>query len=424
MKGQITLFIIIGVVVLVAFGLTFYVVSQTAKGVKGRPAEQVLEQTIIKPIDDYITTCLTLAANEGLELLGKQGGWLYQSGLPEVPEPAEGNYVVYNEYKVRYAIVPPEGNVGTTGREIFFSQPPEYPFPGFPWISSKEEPHFYGYYGVSKLPPLYKKNQTGGPVTSSIQEMLERFVEKSVVECADWKGFEAQELSFRTGNPSAELLFAETREALGTEQFISFKLNWTVEISPPTGEKTTLKEFSAKLPVRLARVYFAAKNLIDADVTDISLEPSSTEFVVSTLPAGEDDKDSIVILEHPYSTIAGKPYEFRIARKNRNPALWQIDKKEFDRAFHIAETKTTTFRVENNTLIVIDPCDDPVVIELNASDPDNNKVVFDIDKDEIPKGITPGMPFAIRVYARDAQDSASEDYQEITLGRIAICVPD
>ena len=418
MKGQITLFIIIGVVVLVAFGLTFYVVSQTTKGVKGRPAEQVLEQTIIKPIDDYITTCLTLAANEGLELLGKQGGWLYQSEV--VPEPAEGNYVVYNEYKVRYAVVPPEGNVG----KIFYSQPPEYPFPGFPWISGKDEPHFYGYYGVSKLPALYKKNQTGGPITGSIQEMLERFVEKSVVECADWKGFEAQELSFRTGNPSAELLFAETREALGTEQFISFKLNWTVEISSPTGEKTTLKEFSAKLPVRLARVYFAAKNLIDSDVTDTSFEPSSTEFVVSTFPAGEDDKDSIVILEHPYSTIAGKPYEFRIARKNRRPALWQIDESEFDRAFHIAEDRTTTFDVVDNNLLVNDPCDDDLVVELNASDPDNNEIVFAVDKDEIPKGITPGMPFAIRVYARDAQDSASEDYQEIALGRIAICVPD
>jgi len=417
MKAQITLFIIIGILVVVAFGIAFYVGNKVSK-----PQETKMELGI-QPIQDYITTCLSLATIEGLSLIGRQGGAIYQSQGGLSPEVEEGNYVEYTDEKlgklnVSFLILPPEGNVGT----LFFSRPPKYPFEGFPYAG--REPLFTGYYGISKLPPLYKfSNVTGNYVEGSIQENLETFIAKKTSECPSWQSFEEKGYDLTAGTAISSLLFANTTEQLRGEQNINVELLWPIEITTPDGEKALLEDFAIREQVRLATIYFTIKEIIDADVTDISYAPKDVgAFSVSVFPHGEN---SFVTVKDTQSIIGNKPFEFWIPRKNRRPALWRIDTDQLNKVtFHEHKDRGGAEITATATALRIDdPCQEPGIpkiysIELNASDPDENEVYFESSKDEVKLP----QPFSVRVYAKDGSTHTDDwfDSQEIQL-QVALC---
>jgi hypothetical protein len=434
MRGQITIFIIIGILVLVAFSIALYVGTKMKQRVEVRETQQHIEKLGIQPIQDYITTCLSLAATEGLNLIGKQGGVIYQSQGGITPAPVEGNYVTYTDperaeqLKVEYLILPPEGNVG----ELFFSEPPAYPFPGFPYVPDETEPLFKGYYGQNMLPPLYKISvQNNEHVGNSIQENLETFIAQKTVNCVNWKTFEDKGYGITSGNATASLIFAQKQEQFAGEQYITIGLIWPVEVSTPGGDKTLLTDFAIKAPVRLATIYYTVKQIIDSDVTDISYVPGNIgAFSASILPYGED---SFVAVKDAQSTVANKPFEFWIPRKNRRPALWHIDVSPLkDATFHITkEGRGTSITVQDNILSFNDPCQEsgvqnPFLLQLNASDPDEDKITYAVhlpgsSNNEIPPDAV-NFAYSITVYSKDRSSHTNDwfDSQEIPL-QVALC---
>ena len=445
-QAQITIFIIIGFLIIIAFGTTIYVTTKIGKSTE--TTTQQKEQLGIQPIQDYITTCLQMATREGLALLGKQGGLIYktQGGLNDLPE----EHLQYTDPELgmldlQFLILPPEGNVGTAncatpeqkcGEEnrpdccLFYSDPPYYPYPGFPYLPDGST-LYNGYFGISQLPPLYKKTPDERAVSNSIQENLELYIAKRTAECTNWKTFEDKNYKISPGQPTASLLFAEKKQIeqfteLQTfgEQYINVELSWPIEITTPGGEKTILSNFADKEPIRLVTIYFTIKQMLDADATDISYEPESTgSFTTSTIQNGEN---AIIIVKDSQSKIANKPYEFWIARKNRAPALWQINEAQFNNIkFHVIGDKGASISIEGNKLIIKDICQeadkpDPFIIELNASDPDENEVRYEATPKEIPGESVLGLPFNIRVYAKD-NSTEEYDYQDIPV-QVALCV--
>lgn len=432
MKAQITMFIIIGLLIVIAFGIAIYVGASMRKGVQKEPSQQRIEQLGVQPVFDYVVTCLTLATNEGLALLGMQGGVLYKSQggvTPDyLPEDKNKFYVQSGDTKTQFDVVPPEGmvcqDVANPATCSFFSAPPKYPFEGFPGPQLL----FFGYYGESRLPPLYRgiNPETGQPVQNSIQESLESFIAKRTIVCADFKSFENR-FTISYGNAVAKLLFAENVSQFIGEQNVNVELDWPVDVSAQSG-KTLLDKFAVKIPVRLATVYYTAKGIIDADVTDVSYKPNATEtFTVSTVRLGDN---SLVILRDSQSLVQGKPFEFWIARKNRIPALWFIDTSPLnDVEFHVSSGKNAEVKVvqidgENAQLEILDPCQapgvsNPFVIKLRASDPDENDVTFSVhipasSTNEIPDDAA-NNPFEITVFAKDGNIQQNWDSQAIPL---------
>lgn len=443
MKAQITVFIIIGLLIVIAFGIAIYVGANLQKRIQKEPSQQRLEQLGVQPVYDYIVTCLNLAANEGVALLGKQGGLLYKSqdGVTAdyLLEDKNKFFVEYadiaylKKLQVQYDVIPPSGSVcqDVTKPETcsFFSEPPKYPFEGFPG----NPPLFFGYYGESRLPSLYRgiNPDTKLPVTDSIQESLESFIAKRTVACADFKSFENR-FSITAGNAVAKLLFAETVGQFVGEQNINVELEWPVEVTTPGG-KTLLDRFAVKMPVRLATDYFFAKSIIDSDVTNTSYKPLPVDaFEVETIPMGSD---SMVIVRDKQSVVQGKPFEFWIARKNRIPALWDIDTAPVSAVqFHVSENKNAKVSIvridgENAQLEIDDPCQadgvqNPFVIKLRASDPDENDVKFDVhipasSTNEIPSDAA-NNPFEITVFAKDNSVQETWDSQAIPL-KVVLC---
>ncbi len=421
MRAQITLFIIIGLLIVIAFGIALYIGNRVRQVETRAPVELGTQ-----PIKDYITTCLSLATTEGLTLIGRQGGAIYQSqgGLTEPFDIAVKYTDNTGVYDIPYVILPPSGNVG----ELFFSEPPRYPFDGFPYPAGETEPLFNGYYGTSRLPPLYKKTPEGQPVAGSIQENLETYISRKTADCTDWKQFTDKGYSITPGTAAASLLFATQTEQFRGEQDITAQLTWPVEVTTPTGDKQLLTEFSIRQQVRLATIYYTVKRIVDSDVTNISYEPTSPDqFTVSILPYGED---SIVSIKDTQSSLANKPFEFLAPRQNRRPALWQIDTSPLDQiTFHITpEGRGATITAQDNMLRIEDPCQEagvqnPYIIELRATDPDENKIAFDV---QIPGSSTNQLEeigeYPIKIFATD-QSSHSRtwfDSQEIQL-QVAQC---
>ena len=73
-QGQITLFIILGLLILITFTFTFYIGSILTKR---ESTQTVVNQ--IEDVENIINGCFSQAITEALIQLGKQGGVLYQT---------------------------------------------------------------------------------------------------------------------------------------------------------------------------------------------------------------------------------------------------------------------------------------------------------------------------------------------------------
>ncbi len=75
-KGQVTTFIILGIVILVAIALILYFNDYLFKSELQREAESFTVPQQVQPIKNYIDSCVSDVAKQGIDLIGFQGGYL------------------------------------------------------------------------------------------------------------------------------------------------------------------------------------------------------------------------------------------------------------------------------------------------------------------------------------------------------------
>src|SRR5690606_2389125 len=94
-----------------------------------------------------------LATKEGLELIGAQGGYLFESQGGMVPDFADDDlgvrFVRYEDGIVSYAITAPRK--GYSAANVFFADTPKYPYVTFPETGNPTRAFFGGYYGENHL---------------------------------------------------------------------------------------------------------------------------------------------------------------------------------------------------------------------------------------------------------------------------------
>src|SRR3989338_5292014 len=115
-RCQITLFIIIGIVILIIVGLLVYLATYiTKKGIEKEITKSEKIPLAAQPIKTYIETCLDKTAKDAIILIGKQGGYIYNSqggtliDFKTLDENAffinyESNIISYNIFPSRYKI--------------------------------------------------------------------------------------------------------------------------------------------------------------------------------------------------------------------------------------------------------------------------------------------------------------------------------
>jgi len=81
-RGQITIFIILGIVILAVFAILFSFRSQILEQDFGSEMNSIIVPEQIRPVKDYFDVCLREITQDGINILASQGGYI---NLPEEP---------------------------------------------------------------------------------------------------------------------------------------------------------------------------------------------------------------------------------------------------------------------------------------------------------------------------------------------------
>ena len=294
-SGQVTMFIIVGIVILFAFAFVFYIANSAPKKPKPGITQTARIPADVLPVQNYVTSCLDLVAKDGLELLGKQGGRIKIEGR-------EGDSKIAKRF-------PPS----TSLFKSYYSSPEKYPWPDFPDNpDGKGIISLTGVFGEVKLMPLEKKNNA-----NSIQEQLENYISSGVrSRCSDFGQFESQGLVVNFATPAAEA-------TIGAEDVV-VRLSYPLEIKKKAGgESVKISEFYSNPQIRLKKVYEFANRIAEKDIQgDMEFkitEQENEDGAISVVNVKEAGHDSIVTITDAKPGKTG--YIFSFAIMNRRPAI-------------------------------------------------------------------------------------------------------
>lgn len=362
-KAQVTLFIILGIVILIIFGFAFFLAKSTQ--------EKRFEAKIEKPISDflksktinyYTTTCLDKVSKEALTLIGEQSGFIHkeQGNLIDWPIP----YIEYNDKNVSYQIYSSlSGKLKERDNSIHnpyyypcFRIGPYSEITCYKTYNHNQKQYRFGSTGDPKNninPDLCKKKITmanyactcSNPPNSlnckySIQAQLEDYIKKKVKECTNFSNIKGYNIS--KGDIIAEVSFSDKN--------VLFKIDFPITIKVKGSEPIIeVLHFSLPQQIRFKILYNLARELIKKDIGDITFDimkdgqelANKYGDIKITRDSITYKNTSIIIIE---DKIDEKNYVFMFARENREPAL---DYMEFDsfstHDLYVIENQTLNF---------------------------------------------------------------------------------
>lgn len=381
-KSQITIFIIIGLVLIVVVGLLYYLSTLSSEGEieeEARSTEKIKPE--LQAVENFVTQCLEVTAKEGLTLLGKQGGYIYRSQggvLVDFREDDEGLfYIKKGENLVSYSIFPLRQNIGN-----YYFDAPEYPYIGFP----SEGPE--GLFGINTLPTL-----------NQMKSNLKNYIENNLADCIDdFQSFTEYDITGSDFDVVVEIARSD----------VTFNLKYPLQVVSKINQDTVnLDNFFIKENVRLQKIREVVNNLIERDNRDIefdisnptSLEPGFNVDIARSLV----ENDDLITITDTDSLVNGRAFEFSFSRQNRRPALHQIDDSGFTFDGTIIEMEDVLSILGVNTLD-----------ELPVSDPDED-VVFQYSIYPVPPRQLSSTGESISFEIRVDDEEGLRDYQVITI---------
>lgn len=453
-KGQITIFIVLGIFILIIWGLVFFVSKQTldiaARDSINKLYGDFLDSTNIRSIAD---NCLDIVTKDALLLVGLQGGRIYDyqidngfhiDGVYDVVPFNHTNGFIYN---VSYGIRAPA--------DMFTLSPEEYPYPGS-LVSDVSEsaigasfvnPNDQVFANVPKkrhftiLAPLCNRLgpndpsikgaaiscETDSTKNESIQEYIKQYIEQNIQDCINFTFKKALNYNVSPGKLSIEVLMGE-RDLIVS---LVYPIEISVKNKPPI---TNYLDFNIRPKIRLKVLHEIASHLIGHDYHTIPTRADSNNIFFNILEDDPNDcyrgtelcilegisvsklKDycfnhehcnfsnghynysDILVIEDSKSIIDGKPYRFQFAIENRRPALDFIDETSANK----------------NSVLIVSPL---------GADPDEDELIYeysipnDISYDLLPpKDIELDIgdnDFEMGITVRDSEGLS--DYQSVQI---------
>ncbi|MBR9700067.1 hypothetical protein GOV09_06425, partial [Candidatus Woesearchaeota archaeon] len=240
-KAQVSLFIILGIVILGAVGMFFYFRGEVIKGDILPAVTDIVEElpSEFLPVQPFVERCLEDTATNGLHIMGQRGGYIYTEALHP-------------------------GGVATEGDSVAFSRDSEMIIPYWHYLASENECTGECEFS-SKMLELRGEN--------SVEEQLERYVDEHLKECiAGFGGIE--ELGF---------IVDELKEPTSTvtiaERNVIIELDYPLEVS--RGEnRFDIERFFVTLDLDLRKVYEMATYLTELQQEFRFLERATTNLIV------------------------------------------------------------------------------------------------------------------------------------------------
>ena len=343
-RGQVTAFILIGLLLLIVLAFVFYVISYKDK-LKFQEEKEDVDTLFQKSgmYNAYIQSCVQDSLKQGIIKLGTQGGVIYDTQAPGTkpylgpPRYEYGKYIlpfehddIYNQdrtndqiiYEVSYGIFKPDLTLNLDSHP----KVPLYPY-GLTMLT--EDPKIYdatftnmfGNMISSPLPPLCDYNGPNSPTqqgarfscetydshregdTDSMQEYLQTFIEHSVEECVKIEEMpELEAFDVQKGEADAVVSFAAT----GIEVTVDFALN-------VTGEEHSihLKQFHASSAVRLKQIHELLTRLIKNDITNIFFDIQKDAATLDDCKEAGRETESVPCLKQNGPETGMRVYKYR-----------------------------------------------------------------------------------------------------------------
>jgi hypothetical protein len=240
-KSQVTVFIIIGIIILFAVIFVSYLIYITTQN-----PERVLTPTQ-KKVDTYVTQCLEQVGNEALFLIGQQGGYY------EIPE-----------HQKKIAKLDPDNS------EFLMMGDDNLYIPY--WFYQTD-----GGFDDALMPVLQKEFDGD----ASIESQVERYIIDNIGGCLDnFSEFSTQGIDIEPlKDPKARIIFGDTNTF--------FKLEYPLSISLGE-EESSLKDFQHSTKVGLRRIYDLAREIRNYEMQDVFLE-RTTQNLISLYSQVNDD---------------------------------------------------------------------------------------------------------------------------------------
>lgn len=381
MKAQITVFIIIGLLIVSVFGILIYFMNSIQKSqmqISLEAAGSMLSEG--GKYHRYVSSCMEQATREGIELVGMQGGAIYDyqaNGSRQYLGPPSYDY---GEHVLPYEpdiVLAPVYNVSYAIRKPQFILPnhPDVPFYPYGMTLLVENPktldsafvNMFGNFPRNPFIPLCdwhgenkrslseavacERYDSSNPADhNSVQEYLESFIENRSVECLDFTNLpELSQLDVVIDDITANVTFGN--DDIET----SIVLPIRIRVSGLDSE-IVLKYFNFKHHVRLKKIHELISHIIQKDVNDIFFSMTKDVGTLNdcTEPDGgnalclkpgmqvtkktnvclgkgscnsDTEYDDVLVVTDDYSLLDGVPYQFQVAIENRIPALDYIRKQ-------------------------------------------------------------------------------------------------
>ncbi len=363
-----------------------YLKNMTTQSTTQKETSETLETALTtQPIGPYVSTCVGNALQEGLILLGQQGGVLYDT-QGSIIRKRQGTTIDNIKYLITSLTPNP---LNTPWYPCLNASSP----PGYCKFSNNisEFSELYGplySYGFNKMYPLDMGAKT-------IKEQLEIYIATHTENCANITSLldipEFAGYNITAEEPKAEIIFGSR------DVSVILKYPIKMHIKENTISKTV--PYSAKINVRFAKIYNAVDDMITKDNKYLEYEliddttygffidqngTSHSSDFRELIGAELTKANNIITIKDTLSIIDSQPYIFQFAIQNRAPVLDYI-----------------------NESLVIDQGQQPT-ISPTATDPDEDPIAYNIQGlNQLSVGLN-----TIKVSASDPQFT---DYQNIEI---------
>ncbi len=343
-QGQITLFVIIGLVALIIIGIFFSLAKMPVSKEPSQAIENVADNAILQ---QYLSSCLDSVVNDELYKLGQSGGLPNDPGYPSA-EVGDGESI----RKVLYGV--------TRNRDVDIPQPavaPEYPDnsssfanmsinarTGQPFLPFKD-----GFFGDTHFPATCERtgaNALGGahacryyidnpPGTKgpSTQKQLQQRIEQRVAECASLDRFNrATNGAISSVNvPTVNLSFSSDVVMVGFTYDITLK-----------GSAHKLLPITRRYDVRYVSIAEFAYDLAREETRNLTFNPANPlhykniqsyrngftvgrSEVVTTgnylIPPSQIKNATLITIIDDKSSLRSETYDFSFLIEHRTPVL-------------------------------------------------------------------------------------------------------
>lgn len=256
-RGQVTVFMIIGIILLFSTALIFYIKEKVQI-----PEEQLIpsmEQTpdLLKPIKYYVEQCASQKLEEGIKTAMEHGGLIYTDNLdtdPIDPTSAEGvEYFPGSNYKIPYWSYMKSDNDCTSGCVI-----------------------------TTQRPPLCKAGRESCISTgrNSIEEQLERYLKENMKDCiSGFKPLKEQGYTIKENSNLTAKVSIRQKDAIAI-------INYELDVDK-AGANAQIKDYYSTVRTRIADMYEIATDIINYTSTNCFYERYSMDLLASYGGFGE-----------------------------------------------------------------------------------------------------------------------------------------